>query len=164
MTTETKPKSVLGWHFLRNDMRSARGHEGPWQIGEKRSVLGLICICFNGYHMSRRAVDAGCWYRTVASDEAAVLCRVRILDDIIEERNEYVGYGKSVGRTRQLLWCLSPEETTSILCTLCGEGTLDRLINCVDKVTKQSALVALNAKFECLAHEAHRKQDKKAKR
>ena len=49
---------MRAYKFLRDDMRSGYGEEGPWQVGERREVKGRLELCLNGYHWSEDWFDA----------------------------------------------------------------------------------------------------------
>ena len=49
---------MRAYKFLRDDMRSGYGQEGPWQVGERRVVNGDLELCVNGYHWSKDWFDA----------------------------------------------------------------------------------------------------------
>jgi hypothetical protein len=55
----TDRHTIRAWKFLRDDMRSGSGYEGPWHIGETRTLVGgRIIPCERGYHGSPTPFDA----------------------------------------------------------------------------------------------------------
>jgi len=104
-----KRQTLLGWHFLRADMTSAKGNEPPWKVGEKRTFSNhrKLEMCAHGYHACKRWSDADHVYHY-----GPLLCRVELSGGIQTEED------KSVGRTRKLLYVLTPRDQRRLVVSI----------------------------------------------
>ena len=87
-------KTIKGWHFIHADRRLAHEDARVVVAGEWLTVDGPLKLCEHGLHASRRAIDA----LGYLSWEPAIICRVEVVGDVVEEGN------KMVARRRRVLW------------------------------------------------------------
>ena len=87
-----KQKSVLAWHFLPDDGLTSYKPRQKVEVGKPLTFDGKPLLCRQGYHASRRAIDA------LQYAPGALVCRVRLSGTIVE------GDDKLVATERTVLW------------------------------------------------------------
>ena len=105
---------VLGWHFIRADMRLGFGDGRKAQIGEWLSVEGEPRVCAYGLHASKRAIDA----LEYLGWESAVICRVELGGTIVRRDN------KMVAQQRRILWAARADAALRDFALDCGTRAL----------------------------------------
>jgi len=106
--------AVLGWHFIRGDMRLGYGDGREVKIGKWVSVDGPPILGEHGLHASRRAIDA----LTSLGWEGAVICRVELGGKIVH------GDNMMVAQRRRVLWAAQAEGALRYFALGCGTKAL----------------------------------------
>ena len=108
---------IIGYHFLREDMRSGYGSDRrkPWKVGDTRKARGVIVPCQNGYHASPTPFDA------LQYAPGPVLC-------LVELRGNVAPHGEPVdkyaARSRKLLKAVDITRELRLFACECAERAL----------------------------------------
>lgn len=101
-------------HFLCEDMRSLRGNEPPWTVGETRTLKGEISLCVRGYHGSLT------WRDALTYTPGPVATIIDLQGDLQH------GGDKIVGRTRTLLQATDVSRELRLFACRCAKRMLLR--------------------------------------
>jgi len=102
----------LGWHFLREDGRTAYGWRKP-RPGRMMHCKGPLELCANGLHASVRAIDA------LSYAPGPIIQRVELVGRRLDEQD------KSCARSRRCLWLADATRVLHEFANWCAEGALD---------------------------------------
>jgi len=104
---------VKAYHFLKDDMRSGKGTEPPWTVGEERTYEGdRIALCKSGYHSSPS------WRAALNYAPGTVACLVEI------SKPEQKDKSKQVSQTRRLVAAMNVEREMRLFACDCAERAL----------------------------------------
>ena len=106
---------MRAYKFLRDDMRSGYGEEGPWQVGERREVKGDLALCANGYHWSKDWFDALVYAR---GNVAAIV--------EVPSRGNRTDTTKGCSRWQRLVAAVNVERELRLFAVECAERALHR--------------------------------------
>ena len=108
-------KDILAWHFLPKDGRTRFPH-GKRRFNVRPGLTlhakGLLVLCENGMHASRRAISALCYA------PGPIVCRVRLSGEAIDDNN------KICARSRTVLWMADATATLHEFACRCAEAAL----------------------------------------
>jgi hypothetical protein len=102
---------MIGYHFLQENMRSGKGREKPWTLGETRTKGGKIALCRRGYHYSPTLWDA------LEYAPGPVACLVEV--EPVENDDT-----KGVSRSRKLMAAVNIERELRLFAADCAEHVL----------------------------------------
>ena len=88
---------MKAWHFLPAMGQLANGG-GPVKLGEWLQYEGDLILCQQGYHASRRLIDA------LNYAPGPIACRVEVAGHIIKDDDKFVAQ-----RRRVIVWCDATE-------------------------------------------------------
>jgi len=104
---------MIGYHFLKADMRTGEGHEPPWEIGEARTIEpSRIMLCVEGYHFCRTLWDA------LQYAPGPMACKVEVPNDAIYIED------KGVAVSRKLIAAVNVEKELRLFACDCAERVL----------------------------------------
>jgi hypothetical protein len=89
--------ALVGYHFLRGDMLAAHGFEGPWHVGEERTLpdASLIRACHHGYHAAVTPADA-VGYADRNRTVGVIFTEVRLWGRVHEDGNKWAAQSRKL--------------------------------------------------------------------
>ena len=106
---------MKAYHFLKLNMETGLGTEGPWVIGEEREIAGEPELCYRGYHSSKSWLDA------LNYAPGAMAC---IVDIPTKRGGTIVGDDKQVSPRRKLLAARDATQVLQLFACDCAERAL----------------------------------------
>jgi hypothetical protein len=103
---------MQGWHFLPNDRRMQFGQRLLVEVGKTYKAVGLLKLCENGMHASKRIIDA------LKYAPGAICCKVELSGIIIEDTD------KAVARARHVFAMIDAAPILHEFACLCAENAL----------------------------------------
>lgn len=103
---------MVGWHFLPDDKRMQFGKRELVEVGKTYEAVGLLRLCKNGMHASRRIIDA------LKYAPGPICCKVELRKEIIEDID------KAVARARHVIAMVDATKILHEFACLCAEDAL----------------------------------------
>ncbi len=107
-------KSLLAWHFLSEDRRTAHDEEIAVVAGQTLKMRPPVQLCSRGYHASVRAIDA------LQFAPGPIVCRVKLHGTVVLDTD------KAVATRRTCLWIADATRTLHEFALWCAEQALEQ--------------------------------------
>ena len=139
-------KSVLAWHWVKNDCTLCDGSALMWH--EKLIHQGKLEICLSGYHASKNILDA------LKYAKGSIICRVYLSGNILKDTD------KICAEERTVLWAIDAEQILFDFARWCASEVINlwdapdivkQFLKTGDKSLRAAALTAATTAAEAVA-------------